>query len=215
MPGGKTTPIVLTPEQEAWLWKHFKHTKNEKIAEKLGISVRSVTRQASKMGLQKTKQFIRKCQLNAAQKANESNRINGTYPPKGYKIPRGEEFRFKKGERPIDRIGAKREADRISRSAASRAKTFQVERARALYGIPQQTKLQVVKHPRKQIQLRYYLRKLGYVIERGSNVIYYNSETKRSQELESRPRTGFTFLEQDAANLQGLHRAEASPADLS
>ena len=201
MPGGLMKPITVTPEQIEWLKKHFKHTKNEVIAQRLNISIRSVNRIASKMGLKKTPQFIRKCQLETTRKMNESNRINGTYPPKGYKIPRGEEFRFKKGERPIDRIGAKREADRISRSAASRRKTFQLEKARALYGIPQQTKLQVVKHPRKQIQLRYHLRKLGYVIERGSNVIYYNSKTKRSQELESRPRTGFTFLEQDGTKI--------------
>ena len=197
MPGGIMTPIVLTEKQEVWFRKHFKHTQNKEIAERLNISLRSVSRLASRMGLKKTKQYLRKCQLESTKHMNEYNRINGTYPPKGYKIPRGEEFRFKKGERPIDRIGAKREADRISRSAASRRKTFQLEKARALYGIPQQTKLQVVKHPRKQILLRYYLRKLGYIIERGSNVVYYNSETKRSQELESRPRTGFTFLEQD------------------
>ena len=190
-------PIKVTPEQIEWLKKHFKHTKNEVIAQKFGISLRSVNRLASKMGLKKTKQFIRKCQLNAAQKANESNRINGTYPPKGYVIPNREKNWIKKGEKPIDRIGAKREAERVAKSAASRAKTFQIERARALYGIPRETKLKVVKHPKKQISLRYYLRKLGYIIARGSNVVYYNSETKRSQELESRPRTGLTFLEQD------------------
>ena len=211
----KFTPIALTDEQEAWFQKHFKHTKNEEIAQRLGISVRSVTRKASKMGLQKTKQFIRKCQLNAAQKANESNRINGTYPPKGYKIPNGEQYRFKKGERPIDRIGAKREAERISKSAESRRATFKLEKARALYGLPRQTKLKVVQRPRKQVHMRYYFRQLGYIVERGSNVVYYNSETKRSLKLESRPRTGFTFLEHDATNLQGLHRTEASPADLS
>ena len=208
-------PIKVTPEQLEWLKKHFKHTKNEEIARKLGISLRSVNRLASKIGLQKTKQFIRKCQLEAAQKANESNRINGNYPPKGYAIPNREKNWIKKGEKPIDRLGAKKEAERVAKSAASRAKTFQIERARALYGIPQQTKMSVVKHPRKQIQMRYYLRKLGYIAKRGSNVIYYNNETKRSLKLESRPRTGFTFLEQDAPNLQGLHRAEASPADLS
>ena len=31
----KFTPIVLTDKQEAWLSKHFKHTKNEDIAHAL------------------------------------------------------------------------------------------------------------------------------------------------------------------------------------
>lgn len=32
---GKTVKIVLTPEQESWLEKHFKHTKNDDIARRL------------------------------------------------------------------------------------------------------------------------------------------------------------------------------------
>lgn len=190
------TPIVLTDQQEAWLAKHFKHTKNAEIASRLGISERSVNRLAKRRGLTKSWQFIKKTQLEAADKANESHRINGTYPPKGYKIPRGEEFRFKKGERPIDRIGAVREAQRIAKSAASRKETFRLEKARALYGLPRQTKLQVIKRPRRQVDMRYNLRKRGYIIKRGSMIVYYNENTNRSLDLESLPRTGFTFLEQ-------------------
>ena len=113
MKENKSTPIVLTEQQEAWLTKHFKHTKNAEIASRLGISERSVNRLAKRRGLTKSKQFIRKTQLEAAAKANESNRINGTYPPKGYKIPRSEEFWFKKGESNIDRFGVKKNAERI------------------------------------------------------------------------------------------------------
>lgn len=190
------TPIVLTDQQEAWLTKHFKHTKNEEIASRLGISLRSVNRLAKRRGLAKSKQFIKKCQEEAAARANESNRINGTYPPKGYKIPRSEEFRFKKGEKSIDRIGAAREAQRIAKSTASWKETFRLEKARALYGLPRQTKLQVIKRPRRLVHTRYYLRKRGYIIERGSMTVYYNKNTNRSLNLESQPRTGFTFLEQ-------------------
>lgn len=193
---GKYGAIILTDQQEAWLQKHFKHTKNEDIAEKFGVSPRSVNRLAEKRGLTKSRQFIRKTQLDAAAAANKSNRINGTYPPKGYQIPGGEAFRFKKGERPIDRLGAKRNAERIARCAQSRKETFRLERARALYGLPRQTKLKVVQRPRKQVYIRYYLRKLGYTVERGSNVAYYNSQTQRSLRLESQPPAGFSFLEQ-------------------
>ena len=37
---GKTTRIELTPAQEAWLSRHFKHTRNAEAAERLGISER-------------------------------------------------------------------------------------------------------------------------------------------------------------------------------
>ena len=192
---GKTVKIVLTPEQESWLKNHFKHTKNDDIARRLGISVRSVNRIAGKLGLKKSRQFMQKTQQNAANKANESHRRNGTYPPKGYIIPRSEEFRFRKGERPIDRIGKEREAERIRKGVESRNKLRKLEKARALYGMPRQTKLNVVKRPRSQILLRHYLKKhCGYIVDHGGFVFYYTDETKRSAEIESRPRTGFTFL---------------------
>ena len=190
---GKFGAIILTDQQEAWLRKHFKHTKNEDIAEKLGVSLRSVNRLAEKRGLKKSWQFMRKTQLDAAAAANKSNRINGTYPPKGYKIPRSEEFWFQKGEKPVDRLGAKRDAERIAKSAASRKETFKLERARAIFGLPRQTKMQVIQRPRKQVHVRYYLRKRGYVVERGSNVAYYNSQTNRNLKMETNPPTGFTF----------------------
>ena len=37
---GKFGAIILTDQEEAWLKKHFKHTKNEEIAERFGISMR-------------------------------------------------------------------------------------------------------------------------------------------------------------------------------
>lgn len=190
---GKFGAIILTDQQEAWLQKHFKHTKNEDIAKKLGVSPRSVNRLAEKRGLTKSRQFIRKTQIDAAAAANKSNRINGTYPPKGYQIPNKEKGYFKKGERPIDRLGAKRNAERIARCAQSRKETFKLEKARAIFGLPRQTKLNVVQRPRKQVSIRYYLRKLGYIVERGSNVAYYNSETRRSLKLASHPPAGFSF----------------------
>ena len=194
---GKFGAIILTEKQDAWLIKHFKHTKNEDIAEKLGVSVRSVNRLAEKRNLTKSSQFIKKCLTETAAAANRSHRLNGTYPPKGYRIPNSEKTQFKKGEKPIDRIGAKKEKERIAKSTESRKKTFKLEKARALYGLPRQTKLQVVKRPKKQIYIRYYLRKKGYIVERGSNVAYYNSETQRCLKLESRPMTGFTFIKQN------------------
>ena len=185
--------IVLTESQLAWLDKHFKHTKNIEIAERFGISLRSVNRIAQKRGLTKSKQFLRKCSLEAAEKANISNRINGTYPPKGYVIPNREKYWFKEGEKPIDRIGPKREAERVAKSAESRRKTFKLEKARALYGLPRETKLSVIKHPRKQRSMRYELKKRGYKIERGGMVAYYDENTRRHLAFEAKPMTGFTF----------------------
>ena len=192
---GKTVKIVLTPDQEKYLKNHYKHTKNADLSARLGISVRSVNRIAKSMGLEKSRYFIRKAQLDAANKANESHRKNGTYPPKGYVIPNREKTYFRKGEKMFDRFGPKIYAERIKNNTESVAKTRRLEKARALYGLPRQTKLNVVKRPRSQTQLRYYLKRhCGYIADRGGFIFYYTDETKRSAEIESRPRTGFTFL---------------------
>lgn len=186
-------PVVLTDEQKEWLAKHFKHTKNAEIAERLGCSVRSVTRIARKMGLKKSRQFVTKCQLNAAAEANRVNRELGLYPPKGYQIPNSDKGRFRKGETCIDRLGAKREAARIAKSAASRRETYRLEKARALFGLPRQTKLLVVRKPRKQVYYRSMLRSKGYIVARGSNDVYYDNKTPRVPELELNPMPGFSF----------------------
>lgn len=186
-------PVVLTDEQKEWLVKHFKHTKNAEIAERLGCSVRSVTRIARKMGLTKTKQFMRKCQLNAAAEADRVNRELGLYPPKGYKIPNGDKGRFKEGEKPVDRLGAKREAARVAKIVESRRATFKLEKARALFGLPRQTKLLVVRKPRRQVYYRGVLRSKGYIVARGSNDVYYDNKTQRVPELELNPMPGFSF----------------------
>ena len=192
---GKTVKIVLTPDQEMYLKNHYKHTRNAELSARFGISVRSVNRIAKSMGLEKSRQFIRKTQLDAANKANESHRKNGTYPPKGYVIPNREKTYFRKGEKMFDRFGPKIYAERIKNNTASVAKPRRLEKARALYGLPRQTKLNVGKRPRSQTQLRYYLKRhCGYIADRGGFIFYYTDETKRSAEIESRPRTGFTFL---------------------
>lgn len=110
---GKTTRIELTPEQERWLERHFRHTRNAEAADRLGISVRSLVRIARRLGLAKSRQFMRAAQRNAADRARESHLRNGTYPPKGFIIPRSEEFRFKPGETSAQRIGKAGERRRI------------------------------------------------------------------------------------------------------
>ena len=111
-----TIKIILTPDQEKWLIAHFKHTKNEEIAKRLGVSETTVHRFARKLGLKKTARHMKATQRNAADKAQESHRRNGTYPPKGYIIPGSEEHRFKKGVTSYQRLGKRKERKRIERS---------------------------------------------------------------------------------------------------
>lgn len=190
---GKTDKIALTPEQERWLVAHFRHTKNDDIMERLGISHSTLHRIARELGLTKSRQHMRKTQRNAADRARESHLRNGTYPPKGYIIPRSEEFRFKPGETSAQRIGKARERNRIERSAESRRKTFREEKARALFGVPRKTRLRVVKEPRGKTCQRWYLKSRGYILDERELIAYWTPETRRATVLEKRPRQWYRF----------------------
>ena len=190
---GKTEKITLTPEQERWLVAHFRHTTNPEIARRLGISETTMHRFARKLGLTKSRQHMRKTQRNAADKAKASHLRNGTYPPKGYIIPRSEEFRFKAGVTPVERLGKRKERKRIERSAESRRRTLRDERARALFGVPRKTRLRVVRTPRGKIEHRWYLKSRGYLLDERELIAYWTPETRRATILEKRPRRWYWF----------------------
>ena len=190
---GNAGKITLTPEQERWLVAHFRHTTNPEIARRLGISETTMHRFARKLGLTKSRQHMRKTQRNAADKAKASHLRNGTYPPKGYIIPRSEEFRFRPGETPVQRLGKAGERRRVEKSAESRRKTFREERARKLFGLPQRTGLRVLREPRGKTLDRYYLKKRGYILDESELIAYWTPETRRSPRLEAGPRRWYRF----------------------
>ena len=189
-------PIVLTDKQEKWLEKHFKHTKNEVIAEKLGVSLRSVPRLARKRGLTKSKQFVKKCQTAAVEAAYASNLANGTFPPKGFAIPNREQYQFKKGESLVERLGEKKNEERKQKSVVSRNETIKKEKRRVLFGLPQKTKLKVTTQPREKVLLKYTLRKHGYILDEENRIAYYNDTTKRSARIEARQQPWFKFMKE-------------------
>ena len=144
-----------------------------------------------------------KCQRETAEAAKKSHRINGTYPPKGHKIPGSEKYQFKPGETCRDRIGAKREAERIRKSVETRKQTYKSERARAVWGFDQRTKLRVIKQPQAKIQLRYYLKKRGYIVDDDTRVVYYTDTTKRCKKIEAKPQPWYKFRPLDPVNDTG------------
>ena len=199
----KGVKITLTEKQENWLKKHFLHTKNAEIAQKLGISETAVHRFARALGLKKSRQYMVKCQRETADAAKRSHRLNGTYPPKGYKIPGSEKYQFKPGETCRDRIGAKREAERIRKSTYARKQTYKSERARAVWGFEQRTKMRVIRQPQAKIQLRYYLKKRGYIVDDVARIVYYTETTKRGKKIEAKRQPWYKFMPLDPVNDTG------------
>lgn len=185
--------MELTDKQKKWIINHFKNTKNAEITLKLGISESSLHRFARENGLKKTKQFQSKCQLNAAAKAKESHIRNKTYPPKGYIIPKSEEYRFKSGVSPEKRLGKKKNQERIRKSAESRSITVKAEKRRVLFGLEQKTKLKVVAAPHAKAAYRYTLKKRGYLVDRAGKTILWNDNTNRSDIVERTAQERYRF----------------------
>jgi hypothetical protein len=91
--------IIVTAEKKAWLIRNFPHVSNGICASILGMSIRSVVRNARKLGLEKTAQFRHECSLQNGHKGVEALARIGKLPPKGYYSPnlrKGEPYRFKR-----------------------------------------------------------------------------------------------------------------------
>ena len=185
--------IILTPEREAYLVKHFRNTKNDVLMAKLGLKHSTFHRIVRKLGLKKTKQFMHKCQRATADAAKASHLKNGTYPPKGYRIPRSEEFWYKPGETIESRIG-KRRWNKARKQAHDKLEQIRrEEKARATFGLPQRTSLRVKKQPNQKIKDRCYLKRRGYVIDDANCIAYWTEDTMRATRLEAMPRRFYIF----------------------
>lgn len=170
------------------LRKIYKNTPNDEIMEKLGISHGTLHRAARALGLAKTRQFMRKCQRDTAEKARDSHIIHGTYPPKGFIIPGSEKYRFKSGETPLSRLGARKERQRVEKAAATRRQLLKEEKARRMFGVPQRTRLRVLNRGHKFYHNVWYLRNRGYEVDVKGLVAWYDEKTNRCPRLERKGR---------------------------
>lgn len=172
--------IVLAPDQEKWLIAHFKHTKNEEIMARLGLTHSTLHRIARDLGLKKTRQFIKKCQLNAAQMGREACIVSGRYAAlKGKRPPNGDANCFKKGQSNRDRFSPKRYKEINEKRRQTWLQTRAKDRARFTFGFEQKTKFRFVKQPKSKVSYRYNMKKKGYIVDRAHNVFFYPNEAMR------------------------------------
>lgn len=175
--------MQLSEKQQKWIITHFKNTKNDEIMRKFSMSHSALHRFARENGLKKSKQFQRKCQLAAANAGRLANKKNN-WPPKGYVIPKSKDFCFKPGVTPEQRLGKKKNQQRIKNLSITRKKLIAAEKRRVLFGLEQKTKLKVVPAAKEKINCRYNLRRRGYIVARGAREILYNENTNRSTIIE-------------------------------
>lgn len=188
---GPANKIHLSPAQLDYLVHNFKDHENEFLAYKLGISESTLHRLARRFGLKKSPAFLKARSVEGGHTSiyYHRKREDGFIPKKGDPVRPGSEMGwFKPGEKPVDRIGPRREAERIQRAAASRRATRLDEFIRIQKGLPQKTKLKFRTAPPGTYAERYYLKNRGYILDDAAMVAYWTPETRRSPRLEANPK---------------------------
>ena len=192
----KTDKIVLTERQEKWLKNHYKNTKNEKICERLGISLSAMHRIVRELGLKKSKQFMRTTQAAAVEAALVAmdNETEEQKERRRQQARQNATVKFKPGVYPH----AGKTAEELAEMQRKRLKTWKARRAadevRLNWGYPQETNLRFRRHPDREknqqlIYLRWYMRTKGYEIPGRSGMAAHITEaTRRSAKCEATAR---------------------------
>lgn len=180
------TAIIWNKEKETFLKENYATTANRKLADSLGVSVPSIKKKARELGLKKMcarrkitpsleATVLRMSQKNSyrsvADKLDISyvsvNNIVNKAAGKGY---------GKRSEEETRRI-----------MSDIRVKTIKMERARAIFGLSQQTKLKVFPNKQKY-HMRDRLKRCRYDVDRNSIDIFIDDETRRHAKMESEAR---------------------------
>ena len=193
----KGSLIKLSERQILWLKNHFKHTKNEDICQRFGISLSALHRIRRKFGLKKSHQFMVKAQAEATAAAQiAASNENYEQQQRRKEIARQNSIkgRFKQGQWALANKTTEQLAEITKKRVATWKESRRVDEIRLNFGLDQRTKFKFPKmqDPHKQQQvmgLRYNMRRNGYVFpKRGGMVAYITPETHRSKKQEDHAR---------------------------
>lgn len=166
--------ITLPRGAKKWLKENYANTANSEIMERFGIKKGVLARLKKELHLKKSEEFMRLSHERGRATLKEMG-----WPPKGYAIPNREKAWANLTERTKNRSEEWKE--KISRTVR---KQIADEKRRVLFGLEQRTNRKVTKAPKFKHEHRHRMRKLGYIIPRGSNIAYWNEGTKRSASRE-------------------------------
>lgn len=160
-----------------FLREHFADRSNASIAESLGICRRCVAVKARELGLEKNTRQNRTYAVRT---------IIENYGEKSYtELARLANISKRTVQRIVAELGLERNREDASRLISRRrTELIQRERRRICIGLPPISKMKVVSNVHR-INLKHRLKKAGYTVLQGSNVIFYTAELKRSPVRES------------------------------
>ena len=196
--------IVLTDEQVAWLIRWFPEEENPTLMKVSGLRHSTLHRYARALNLTKSATGMKRIRRKHTRKLIRTCKRNGYYDSlKGKPVSEAtregtkrmwQEVREGKRKTPMKILqeqNPRRYRAIHRRKGAALKEIYRKERMRVRWGLPQQTSLTILpdgftKARRRMAEHRYLFRQKNYIVEHGSNDIYYDEETNRSEAMESR-----------------------------
>lgn len=135
----KGIKVVWTDNMLEALKNEFPSSFNRNLATKLGVSMRTLIRKARELNLKKEEFFLESRRNEISEMARKAHPGQPTKGMKGWSVPGGEKFRFKKGHIPAMKINP----DIVAKVRDKRNATIRLEKLRLKYGLRTKTKLKI------------------------------------------------------------------------
>ena len=163
---------IFTEEDIQYLKENYATTKNKYIRARLGIGHSLLHRVAVELGLKKRPDYAKEFAKKIANDGRSKNRPTPEAMEKSHSLHRerlkDEDYR----------------AWWRQRCSEGMKQLLKAEKRRVAFGLEQKSNRKVTRMRRYKQMLRTYMRSLGYVIERGSSVVYYTDTTERRPKRE-------------------------------
>lgn len=192
-------PIQWTDDMIETLSNNFAALSVRELADMLGVSKNTVTRQAEKLGLSRNRVPVWRLKLEQINTLYESCPVT--------EIAKLTSLSEKSVRLALRHLGIF--TDRSNAVSRARKMLFNKERTRVLFGLNQKTRLRVVFY-REQSLLRCHLKKAGYVVDANDpKTLYYPTGITRIKlSEESGKRLGFVFKPLGSTNEINLPSVE-------
>lgn len=135
----KGIKVIWTAEMLETLRREFPSSFNRDLAAKLEVSMRTLIRKARALNLEKEEFFLESRRAEITEMARKEHPPQATKGLKGWSVPGGEKFRFKKGHVPA----MKTNPDVAAKVRDKRNATIRLEKLRLKYGLRTMTKLKI------------------------------------------------------------------------
>lgn len=167
---------IWTDDSIAYLKENYPYTTDTAIAQHLCVNRKTVSLKAKELGLEKG---IRPEWLDLAERVRE---LHGTHSNAEIAAITG--ISSRSVSRIVAVLGLRRtKKEEQSIRSRIRQDIMKREKRRVIFGLPPITKIKVVTN-KPRIKMRHSLKKAGYLVIRGQNVMYYHPDMERDHSRE-------------------------------